>query len=156
MPNASCTPSARSGKAAPASEGEHGDTHNEPAQLASCYRESLALANRENLTTIAFPSISTGIYGYPVEQAAQVALKTVAEFLTAPTEPSTAARTVRHVWFVLFDDHTFNAYATTLQHLIDWLHRLSEAVSGYPYDFSCFSFPTSERRETDRVNRPTW
>jgi len=91
-----------------------GGNHNEPAQLASCYREALALANREGLTSIAFPSISTGVYGYPIEQAAQVALKTVAESLTAHALPPDTTKTVRHVRFVLFDDHTFNAYTAVL------------------------------------------
>jgi len=84
-----------------------GGTHSEAVQLASCYRESLALATREGLTTIAFPSISTGVYGYPIEQAARVALKIVVESL-ATTE------IVRHVRFVLFDDNTFNAYTVAL------------------------------------------
>jgi O-acetyl-ADP-ribose deacetylase (regulator of RNase III) len=49
----------------------------EPTQLASCYRESLRIAAERELRTIAFPSISTGIYGYPIELAASVALETV-------------------------------------------------------------------------------
>lgn len=56
-----------------------GDT-NEPALLASCYRRSLEIAETEQLPTIAFPSISTGVYGYPVKQAARVAVATVREF----------------------------------------------------------------------------
>src|SRR5690606_26719144 len=62
--------------------------------LASCYREALRLADEHKLTSVAFPAISTGIFGYPMEAAARVALNTVA----------TAARTlarVRHVRFVL-------------------------------------------------------
>jgi O-acetyl-ADP-ribose deacetylase (regulator of RNase III) len=50
--------------------------------LASCYRESLALAAERALTTIAFPSISTGAYGYPIEAAAKIAVETVREVLS--------------------------------------------------------------------------
>ncbi|MBB6051197.1 O-acetyl-ADP-ribose deacetylase [Armatimonas rosea] len=57
-----------------------GGTSGEPEKLASCYRRSLELATEKNLKTIAFPCISTGIYGYPPEQAAQIAIATVREF----------------------------------------------------------------------------
>jgi O-acetyl-ADP-ribose deacetylase len=57
-----------------------GGTSGEPEKLASCYRRSLELATEKNLKTIAFPCISTGIYGYPPELAAQVAVATVREF----------------------------------------------------------------------------
>ncbi len=75
--------------------------------LSSAYRDSLELAVRHEIRTIAFPSISTGVYGYPVEEAAPVALKTVAEFLKAHPE-------IQLVRFVLFDDRTFEAYAKAL------------------------------------------
>jgi len=54
-----------------------GGEHGEAALLAACYRNSLALAAEQGAATIAFPSISTGIYGYPIEQAACVAVETV-------------------------------------------------------------------------------
>jgi O-acetyl-ADP-ribose deacetylase (regulator of RNase III) len=53
----------------------------EPVLLASCYRNSLELARRHNIRTIAFPSISTGAYGYPIPEAARVVHKTIADYL---------------------------------------------------------------------------
>lgn len=55
----------------------HGGKSGEPALLASCYRRSLELAAQHGVRTLAFPGISTGIYGYPVEQAAKIAVSTV-------------------------------------------------------------------------------
>ena len=63
-------------------DGQHG----EPDLLAACYRNSLALAVENNCTSIAFPCISTGIYGYPKEEAAQIAVREVRAFLSH-TEP---------------------------------------------------------------------
>ncbi len=60
----------------------HGGDQGEPALLASCYRRALALANAEGVESIAFPGISTGVYGYPVEQAAELAIDTVREALS--------------------------------------------------------------------------
>jgi O-acetyl-ADP-ribose deacetylase (regulator of RNase III) len=59
----------------------HGGGHGEAALLASCYRRSLELALAHDLQSIAFPSISTGVYGYPIEQAAPIAISTVRETL---------------------------------------------------------------------------
>lgn len=58
----------------------HGGTRGEPQPLESCYRNSLALAREHNLRTIAFPGISTGVYGYPKDQAAQIAVRVMREF----------------------------------------------------------------------------
>jgi len=59
----------------------HGGSRGEPALLASCYRTSLELAAGQGATTIAFPGISTGVYGFPVESAAGIAVDTVREFV---------------------------------------------------------------------------
>lgn len=56
----------------------HGGTHGEPELLASCYRESLQLAAENGARSIAFPAISTGVYAYPLELAAGIAVRTVA------------------------------------------------------------------------------
>jgi O-acetyl-ADP-ribose deacetylase len=80
-----------------------GGNKDESKILASAYQESLKLAVNKELQSISFPSISTGVYGYPVEQAAQVALGTIKEFLLQNTK-------LKEVVFVLFDPITFNAY----------------------------------------------
>ena len=56
--------------------------HGEPEKLAACYRNSLALAAENGCTSIAFPCVSTGVYGYPKEAAAQIAVREVREFLS--------------------------------------------------------------------------
>jgi O-acetyl-ADP-ribose deacetylase (regulator of RNase III) len=61
----------------------HGGNRGEAELLASCYRRSLELAREKNLRTIAFPSISTGVYGYPLKDAAIIAVETVKEFVDA-------------------------------------------------------------------------
>jgi len=63
----------------------HGGSQNEARQLASCYRESLSLAASQQLASIAFPCISTGVYGYPPEQAANVAVEAVRKFIRSPS-----------------------------------------------------------------------
>jgi O-acetyl-ADP-ribose deacetylase len=75
----------------------------EPELLASCYRESLKLAKQYGIETIAFPAISCGAYGYPIELAAKVALETVAAFLEH--EPS-----ILGVSFICFSDDDYNTY----------------------------------------------
>jgi len=88
----------------------NGGHEGEPDLLASAYRESLKLATVNGLTTISFPSISTGVYGYPVKPAAQVALQTVIDFINTNSSLS-------QIYFVLFDSATFDAYEQTLKDL---------------------------------------
>ena len=80
-----------------------GGAAGEPVALASCYRESLRLADQQGLASIAFPSISTGIYGYPVADAATVALHSVREHLGTSARPGL-------VRFVLFTAPDLRAY----------------------------------------------
>ena len=84
-----------------------GGTAGEAELLASCYRESLRLAVEHSIKTIAFPSISTGVYGYPVEQATPIALNAVKQFLEAYDG-------LDKVRFVLFDDVTYGTYKNVL------------------------------------------
>lgn len=81
----------------------------EPAEelLASCYREALRIADDHRLGSVGFPAISTGAFGYPMRDATQVALATVAE--TAPS-----LRSVRLVRFVLFDEAALDVYREVL------------------------------------------
>ncbi len=85
----------------------NGGSQGEAALLASAYRESLKIAAENKLTSISFPSISTGAYGYPADKAARVALKEVISFLTEVTS-------IKEVVFVLFDTRTYEIYADTL------------------------------------------
>ena len=77
----------------------------EPALLASAYRSSLALAQAEGLRSIAFPAISTGIYGYPLDEATKIAVATVTEDLAR------AAGSVDTVVFACFSRDVLDAYA---------------------------------------------
>jgi O-acetyl-ADP-ribose deacetylase (regulator of RNase III) len=87
-----------------------GGHQDEAALLASAYRESLKLAAANKLKNVSFPSISTGAYGYPVKEAAKIALKESADFLNKSSS-------VKEVVFVLFDERTFEAYANAAGHL---------------------------------------
>ena len=84
--------------------------HREPELLASCYRESLKLASAKGIKTVAFPSISTGAYGYPLADAARVALKTVKAYLAEHPE-------IERVRFVLFGKAAYDAYEAALKAL---------------------------------------
>ncbi|MEM2117906.1 MAG: O-acetyl-ADP-ribose deacetylase [Candidatus Bathyarchaeia archaeon] len=84
----------------------HGGNSGEPELLADAYRNSLKLAVTKGLKTIAFPSISTGAYGYPIEKACPIALETVKEFLEKEDK-------ITKVIFVLFSTHDFEVYKKT-------------------------------------------
>jgi len=83
----------------------HGGTRGEDRLLTSAYLQSLLVAEQLNLASVAFPSISTGAYGYPVEQAAPVAIDTVRSFLL------TDAISIARVIFVLFNTATFQSFS---------------------------------------------
>jgi O-acetyl-ADP-ribose deacetylase len=85
-----------------------GGDRNEPELLASCYRRSLEIAEVAVCTTIAFPSISTGIYGYPVKPAARIAFETTREFLHY-------ARRLREVIFCCFSAADLAVYEEVLR-----------------------------------------
>jgi len=88
-----------------------GGEQGEPGLLASCYRNALRIAAENGIKSVAFPSISTGIYGYPVSLAASTALATVESFL------SIEAVAPLRVRFVLFDPVTYATYAGALEAL---------------------------------------
>lgn len=88
----------------------HGGSRGEPETLASAYRESLKVAVENGIKTISFPSISTGVYGYPVDKAARVALGTVADYVQKDTS-------LNEVIFVLFDSRTLEAYEKALREI---------------------------------------
>lgn len=90
----------------------YGGKSNEAQVLASAYKESLKIAEQKNLSSISFPSISTGAYRYPLNQAAKVAVETVISFLKEE------AKSVKEVRFVLFDAGTYEAYQKTLNSLL--------------------------------------
>jgi O-acetyl-ADP-ribose deacetylase (regulator of RNase III) len=78
--------------------------------LSSAYRKSLELCTQNKIASIAFPSISTGIYEYPVEQASRTALKTVMDYLKNHPE-------IKLVRFILFDSRTFEVYKESLKEM---------------------------------------
>jgi O-acetyl-ADP-ribose deacetylase (regulator of RNase III) len=83
----------------------HSGEEDRSALLASCYRESLRVADELGARTVAFPAVSAGIYGWPVDDAARIAVAAVRETRTA----------VEEVRFVLFDDRTYRAFARQLR-----------------------------------------
>jgi O-acetyl-ADP-ribose deacetylase (regulator of RNase III) len=85
----------------------HGGSRGEPELLASCYRNSLFLAQEAGLDSIAFPNISTGVYGYPKEAAAAIAVRTVQDAL--PQCPH-----ITRVIFVCFDEANYRLYQSLL------------------------------------------
>lgn len=86
-----------------------GGNHNEDNLLASAYLESLKLADEYDIKTIAFPSISTGAYGFPVERAAKIALRVVSDYLEGSD--------IKEVRFILFSDKDYEVYSRTYEEL---------------------------------------
>ena len=84
-----------------------GGQSGEPAQLASCYRECLAMAEERHLESIAFPAISTGVYGYPMRDAAEIAIREIQSHLENPG-------TVARVTMVLFDEDALREFEGVL------------------------------------------
>ena len=86
----------------------HGGNHGEDKLLASCYRNSLALAEQHGIRTIAFPAISTGVYGFPMERAARIAVKGAKDFLERNA-------TGEQVLLVCFDKQAHDVFAKVLK-----------------------------------------
>lgn len=84
-----------------------GGKSNEAIKLANCYKNSLQLATDNQIKTIAFPNISTGIYGYPKSEAAKIAVNTVKDFLEKNIS-------LLKVYFVCFDEENFQIYQSIL------------------------------------------
>ena len=85
----------------------HGGKSNEPALLASCYRSCLELASEYGCKTVDFPSISTGVYHFPLEKASVIAISTIKEYLDAHPE-------IERVRMVCFDEKTKSYYDKAL------------------------------------------
>ncbi len=85
----------------------HGGNDDEEALLANCYKNSLTLAENTKLKTIAFPNVSTGVYRFPKELAAQIAIREVKDF-------GKSSKRIKKVIFVCFDDENFNIYQNIL------------------------------------------
>jgi O-acetyl-ADP-ribose deacetylase len=86
----------------------HGGSRNEPELLANCYRNSLALATKRSIKTIAFPAISCGIYGYPIDQAVEIAIRETAAHLEGNSFPE-------KVIFACFGREIYDAYVQELK-----------------------------------------
>jgi O-acetyl-ADP-ribose deacetylase len=86
-----------------------GGNHDEPEQLKACYSNCLALASDHHLKSIAFPNISTGVYGYPKHEAAAIAISVVKDWLSNYHEPE-------KVIFVVFDEENYDIYKKILEH----------------------------------------
>ena len=85
----------------------HGGNNGEPELLASCYRSCLELASENGCRTVDFPSISTGVYRFPLNKAAAIACKTIKEYLEAHPE-------IERVRMVCFDERTKAAYNSAI------------------------------------------
>src|SRR5512141_3147985 len=82
--------------------------HGEAALLASAYRSALELASEQHVSSLAFPAISTGVYGYPMQEAARIAFRTIIDYLAEHPE-------ITLVRYVLFDDRVLAIHERALQ-----------------------------------------
>ena len=85
-----------------------GGNKGEAEKLASCYRRSLMIAKQNNIKTVAFPNISTGVYGFPKKEAAEIAIREVKNFLPDDT-------TLSKIIFCVFDDENYSIYRELLK-----------------------------------------
>lgn len=85
----------------------HGGGNNEDALLARCYQNSLTLAEQHNLTSIAFPAISTGVYHFPIDRAAAIAIKETKDFLPK-------ANSLQKILFCCYNNQTTQAHQSLL------------------------------------------
>ena len=99
-----------------------GGDNNEHELLASCYRESIRIAEAQQIKSLSFPAISTGAYGYPMHEAARIAVTVVLDSLES-------AKNLERVRFVLFDIAALNAYVKTARTLVKtrWQCRLDDS-----------------------------
>ncbi|OAI49584.1 RNase III inhibitor [Gammaproteobacteria bacterium SCGC AG-212-F23] len=89
----------------------HGGNQNEAVLLASCYQKTLTLAVKNGIKTIAFPAISCGIYGYPLQEATAIAVKECNHFLMKHSE-------LEAIYFICFDQPTYDAYQGQIEGLV--------------------------------------
>jgi len=90
----------------------YSEEKNPAEKLKMCFLNSLKLADEKNLKSIAFPAISTGIFGYPLEEAAEVSIKAVIEII-----PS--LKSIKKIRFVLFDDKSFSVFSKKLEEIYE-------------------------------------
>lgn len=90
----------------------NGGKWDEDALLASCYKKCLKLSYENNIRTVAFPCISTGVYNFPIERAAGIALNEIAKFFNTPEGAA-----IEKVIIACFDDYNFKAYSKLMQGL---------------------------------------
>lgn len=88
----------------------HGGSHGEPELLRSCYRSCLELASENGCKTVDFPSISTGVYHFPLDKASQIAIKAISEYLFEHPK-------IERVRMVCFDERTKEYYENALESL---------------------------------------
>ena len=97
----------------------YGGNKNEAEKLSDCYKNSLQLAVENNCTTIAFPNISTGVYGFPKNKAASIAVHTVANFLQKENTSLPTGKQVQKILFVCFDEENLRLIEMELSKLLD-------------------------------------